>query len=276
MKPARDVTRLVEIMQALRAPDTGCPWDIEQTFGSIVPYTIEEVYEVVDAIDRGDMENLEEELGDLLLQVVYHAQIADELKHFSFPDVVETITKKMIRRHPHVFGDETARSAGMAKGTWERIKSEEKAERTLRKRAKGIAPIRQSDSMLNDVPSAMPPMMEAVKLQAKASKVGFGWNDPRAVLSKVREELNEYEQELDSGNTKRLQEELGDILFAVTNLARHADIDPDRALKGTNAKFRNRFRYIEDNIASHACTMMDASLEQLESLWSEAKTAENQ
>lgn len=273
MKPARDVSRLVEIMAALRTPVTGCPWDLEQDFRSITPYTIEEVYEVVDAIERGDMENLREELGDLLLQVVYHAQMAHEQGAFDFADVVETVTTKMIRRHPHVFGDEKARSAGMAKGMWERIKAEEKAERATRRTQMGLPPLGENNSLLDDVPAAMPPLLEAVKLQQKASKVGFDWNDPRAVISKIREELDEVEVELETGDRARLEDELGDVLFALANLARHLEIDPESAVRGTNSKFRKRFGYIERHIGNHGKTMQDADLETLEALWVEAKKA---
>ena len=271
MKPSRDVSRLVEIMSALRTPVTGCPWDLEQDFRSIIPYTVEEVYEVVDAIERNDMENLREELGDLLLQVIYHAQMASEEDAFDFGDVVETVTTKMIRRHPHVFGDEKARTAGMAKGAWERIKAEEKAERAARRQEMGLAPAPEKTSLLDDVPAAMSPLLEAVKLQQKASKVGFDWNNPKAVIAKIKEELDEVEAELDNGGAERIQDELGDVLFALVNIGRHLNIDPESAVRGTNQKFRKRFRYIEENIGKANETMETASLDQLEALWVEAK-----
>ncbi len=274
MKPSRDPARLVEIMQALRTPGTGCPWDLEQDFRSITPYTIEEVYEVVDAIERNDMENLREELGDLLLQVVYHAQMAAEDGAFDFADVVETVTTKMIRRHPHVFGDEKARSAGMAKGAWERIKAVEKSERAERRAAMGLAPEREKTSLLDDVPAAMPPMLEAVKLQQKASKVGFDWNDPKAVIAKVREELDEFEHELEAGDRDAMERELGDILFALGNLGRHLDIDPESALRRTNHKFRKRFLFMENNVENIGETMTSATLDQMEELWCAAKESE--
>ena len=197
MKPSRNISRLIEIMAALRTPETGCPWDLEQNFQSIAPYTIEEAYEVADAIERNDMEDLRLELGDLLLQSVYHARMAEESGQFDFGDVVEGVTEKMIRRHPHVFGDELARSAGMAKGTWERIKAEEKRLKLERKKARGQAPSAVAASLLDDVPGSLPPLMVAVKLQNQASKVGFDWNDPKAVIAKMREELDEVEQEID-------------------------------------------------------------------------------
>ena len=272
MQPSRDVSRLVEIMTALRTPVTGCPWDLEQNFRSITPYTIEEVYEVVDAIERGDMDDLREELGDLLLQVIYHSQMASEESAFDFGDVVESVTKKMIRRHPHVFGDEKARNAGMAKGAWEQIKAEEKAERTVKRAEMGLAPKGEKQSLLDDVPPTMPAIIEAVKLQHKASKVGFDWNDPKAVLSKIREELDEMEAEIDRNDTSAIEDELGDVLFALANLGRHLEIDPESALRGTNSKFRKRFGYIERNIGSMGKTMESADLYTLENLWQEAKS----
>ena len=193
-------------------------------------------YEVVDAIERNDMENLREELGDLLLQVIYHAQMASEEDAFDFGDVVETVTTKMIRRHPHVFGDEKARTAGMAKGAWERIKAEEKAERAARQQEMGLAPAPEKTSLLNDVPAAMPPLLEAVKLQQKASKVGFDWNDPKAVIAKIKEELDEVEAELDNGETERIQDELGDVLFALANLGRHLNIDSGKLSSWNKSK----------------------------------------
>lgn len=279
MEPSRNVSRLVEILAALRTPVTGCPWDLEQNFRSITPYTIEEVYEVVDAIERNDMENLREELGDLLLQVVYHAQMADEEKAFDFGDVVETVTRKMIRRHPHVFGDEEARSAGMAKGAWERIKAQEKAERAELRKKMGLPPQGEKTSLLDDVPPAMPPVLEAVKLQQKASKVGFDWNDPKAVLSKIREELDEFEEELDrvreagtESAKDRLEDELGDILFALANLGRHLDIDPEGAVRRTNSKFRKRFSHIENRLKEQEKPIETTGLDEMESLWVEAKS----
>ena len=273
MKPSRDVSRLVEIMAALRTPVTGCPWDLEQSFRTITPYTIEEVYEVVDAIERHDMENLQEELGDLLLQVIYHAQMAHEEDAFDFGDVVQTVTTKMIRRHPHVFGDEEARSAGMAKGAWDRIKAIEKQERAQRRRDMGLDPETDKDSLLDDVPVATEPMLEGLKLQQKASKVGFDWNNPHSVIAKIREELEEVEGEIQNGTQTDLEDEIGDVLFAAINLARHLDVDPGNALRRCNRKFRNRFAHIEKNIADHGETMQSAELDLMEQLWSEAKSA---
>jgi len=277
MNPSRKIEKLLEIMQALRTPITGCPWDLEQDFKSIAPYTIEEACEVADAIERDDMEDLRLELGDLLLQSVYHAQIASEAGHFDFGDVVEGITTKMIRRHPHVFGtdDVTAEAysaSGMAEGTWERIKAEEKAEIAAARKAKGLPPKNTGNSILDDVPGALPQLAQAVKLQKQASKVGFDWNDKRAVLAKIREELDEFEVEMKSGKKESQQDELGDIFFALANLARHFKIDPDTALRGTNMKFRKRFEYIEQNIEKTGVSLEKASLEVMDALWDEAKS----
>lgn len=277
LTPSRDITRLLEIMKALRTPETGCPWDLVQDFKSIAPYTIEEACEVADAIERDDMEDLRLELGDLLLQSVYHAQMASELGLFDFGDVVEGITQKMIRRHPHVFGtaDVTAAefsASGMAQGTWERIKAEEKAEAAALRASKGLPAKNANTSILDDVPNALPALACALKLQKKASKVGFDWNDPHAVIAKIREELDEFEAELKDENVDKQSDELGDIFFALANLARHQKIDPDSALRSTNQKFRKRFAYIEANIERENETMESASLETMDALWNEAKT----
>ena len=207
MTPSRDIARLIEIMAALRDMEHGCPWDIEQTFDTIAPYTIEEAYEVAEAIAERDMDGLRDELGDLLLQVVYHAEMASEIGAFAFPDVVEAITTKMIRRHPHVFGDEVAQAAGQAKGVWERIKAEEKRDRAAFRGGQPGAP-----GVLDGVPTGLPAVIRAVKLQEKASTVGFDWNDPRAVLAKLREEIDEIEAELKDANPERLADEVGDLL----------------------------------------------------------------
>lgn len=273
---SRDIKRLLEIMKALRTPQTGCPWDLEQDFKSIAPYTIEEACEVADAIERDDMEDLRLELGDLLLQSVYHAQMASELGLFDFGDVVEGITQKMIRRHPHVFGTadvsaEEFSARGMAEGTWELIKAEEKAEAAALRKSKGLPPKNSNVSLLDDVPNSLPALACAVKLQKKASKVGFDWNDPHAVIAKIREELDEFEAELKEENVDKQSDELGDIFFALANLARHQQIDPNSALRRTNQKFRKRFAYIEANIERENETMESASLETMDALWNEAK-----
>lgn len=268
MTPSRDISRLIEIMAALRTPVTGCPWDLEQNFATIAPYTIEEAYEVADAIARGDFDDLREELGDLLLQVVYHARMAEEQNAFAFGDVVEAITRKMIRRHPHVFADKDGNiaSAGV-KSAWERIKSEEKAERAARRPPEETA----HKSLLAGVKAGQPALTRAMELQRKASTVGFDWNDPRAVLSKIREEADEIEAALDNGDADELAAETGDLLFALVNLARHVGADPETALRGTNAKFERRFAYIERTLAVKGRSVEDATLEEMDALWNEAK-----
>ncbi|MCB1499181.1 MAG: nucleoside triphosphate pyrophosphohydrolase [Bauldia sp.] len=271
MKPSRDVSRLVEIMAALRDPETGCPWDVEQTFETIAPYTVEEAHEVAEAIARDDMVDLREELGDLLLQAVYHARLAEERGAFAFPDVVEAITTKMIRRHPHVFGEASAREAGAAKGFWEKIKAEEKAERRAARTEAGIGEP-ERPGVLSGVGRGMPPLMRALKLQTKAATVGFDWNDPMAVLEKLREEIDEVEAELRAGAVaERIRDEVGDLLFAVVNLARHVGADPEQALRTTNAKFERRFAAIEAALAETGRTPAEASLHEMEALWQKAK-----
>jgi nucleoside triphosphate diphosphatase len=268
MTPSRDISRLLEIMAALRTPDGGCPWDLEQNFASIAPYTVEEAYEVVDAIARGDLDDLCDELGDLLLQVVFHARMAEEQNAFAFGDVVEAITAKMIRRHPHVFADSDGKvAASDVKGTWERIKAEEKAARAARRPPEKVA----HKSLLSDVKTGQPALSRAMELQRKASSVGFDWNDPRAVLHKIREEADEIEAALDRGDARELADETGDLLFALVNLARHVGADPDLALRGTNAKFERRFGYIERTLAAQGRSLQDASLEEMDALWDEAK-----
>ena len=272
MTPSRDISRLIEIMAQLRTPVTGCPWDLEQSFATIVPYTIEEAYEVADAIARGDFEDLKDELGDLLLQVVYHARMAEEEKAFAFGDVVEAITKKMIRRHPHVFADKDGniQPAGV-KSAWERIKAEEKAERAARRPQQWAY---EHSSLLASVKAGLPALTRAMELQRKASTVGFDWNDPRAVLNKIREEADEIEAALDRNDVEELAEETGDLLFALVNLARHVRADPEMALRRTNAKFERRFAYIERALAAKGRTLEAATLDEMDALWNEAKAEE--
>ena len=271
MKPSRDVSRLIEIMAALRTPVSGCPWDLEQTFATIAPYTIEEAYEVADAIERGDLHDLCDELGDLLLQVVFHARMAEEASAFDFGSVVEAITSKMIRRHPHVFADEEGKTVDRVQDAWARIKAEEKAAKAARRAAEGLAPVVKG--LLDEVGTGMPGLTRAVKLQEKAGTVGFDWNDPKAVLAKIREELDEIEAEIDapSPSPARQEDELGDVLFAVANLARHLRLDPEKALRGTNEKFRRRFAHIEKRLAEKGLTPAEASLDEMEAIWGEAK-----
>lgn len=274
MTPSRNIQDLLAIMAALRDRKTGCPWDIEQDFASIAPYTVEEAYEVADAIARNDMVDLCDELGDLLLQVVFHAQMAEEAGHFAFADVVEAITRKLIRRHPHVFGDRSAGNPGLVKALWESIKAEERAEKQARKAGAGPGHDAPAASLLDDVPRVMPALTRAVKLQKKAGTVGFDWNDPRAVLAKLREEIAEVEEALDQGDRAHLQEEIGDMLFVIANLARHADIEPEAALGDANVKFCRRFRHIEAGLAARGISLAEASLEEMDALWHEAKGLE--
>jgi ATP diphosphatase len=269
MQPSRDISRLNEIMAALRTPGTGCPWDLEQTFATIAPYTLEEAYEVADAIERGDVANLREELGDLLLQVVFHARMAEEQRRFDFGDVVDAITRKLIRRHPHVFGDARNLSSDEVKALWGRIKADEK-----RERAAGVPAAEAAAGALAGVPLALPALTRALKLQEKAGKVGFDWNDPRAVLAKLREEIDEVEVELDAGDAASVAGEVGDLLFAVANLARHLSVDPEAALRGANAKFERRFAHIESRLGEAGRAPAEATLDEMEALWSEAKQRE--
>lgn len=275
MKPSSDIGDLLAIMARLRTPDGGCPWDLAQDFASIAPYTVEEAYEVADAIERGDFDDLRDELGDLLLQVVFHARMAEEAGHFGFGDVVWAINAKMIRRHPHVFGGADASDAAAVKQRWDEIKEEEKAERAAGRPAGGQA---STAGLLQDIPPTLPALTRAVKLQKRAGTVGFDWNDPQAVLAKIREEVDEFEAELvaSSHDGSRLEDELGDILFAVANLGRHLAIDPEAALRRSNAKFISRFSYIETALAKSGRTLEAASLDEMEALWTEAKRLEFQ
>jgi ATP diphosphatase len=269
MSPARfDITKLLEIMAALRAPGTGCPWDLEQNFSTIAPYTIEEAYEVADAIARGDLHDLRDELGDLLLQVVFHARLAQEQGAFDFADVVHGVTEKLLRRHPHVFGDARGMSREAVEGMWDRIKAAERALKAEDTKGDG------RPSTLAGVPLALPALTRAGKLQAKAGHVGFDWNDPFAVLRKIREESDEIESELAAGKRTAAVAEIGDLLFAVVNLARHLDADPEATLRQTNAKFERRFGAIERALAERGKTPQQATLEEMEQLWTATKAGE--
>jgi MazG family protein len=261
---------LLAVMARLRDKDAGCPWDVAQSYATIAPYTIEEAYEVADAIARDDREALKEELGDLLLQVVYHAQMASEESRFGFADVVDGITRKMVRRHPHVFGD-AKREEFLATDMWGRIKDAEKAERG------GVNP----RSRFGDVPLALPSLTRAVKLQKRAATVGFDWESVSPVLDKAKEELDELraavegrDQTAAGSATKGASEELGDLLFAVANIARHLGVDPEAALRDANAKFVRRFGHVEDALARHGRKAEDATLEEMDRLWDEAKASE--
>jgi ATP diphosphatase len=276
MQPSKDIAHLIEIMARLRTPGGGCPWDLEQDFASIAPYTIEEAYEVADAITRGDLDDLRDELGDLLLQVVFHARMAEEENRFTFGDIVEAITAKMIRRHPHVFADGEASDPAAVKRRWDEIKATEKAERATRRVLSGVPDA--STGVLADVPVGLPALTQAVKLQRRAGAVGFDWNSPGAVLDKIREETDEFAREISAAcpQPDRLEDELGDLLFAVANLARHVSVDPEAALRRANQKFRRRFAYIERALGEQNRPLAGVSLDEMEALWCEAKRLERQ
>jgi ATP diphosphatase len=258
--PTRDIAALLEIMRALRNPETGCPWDIAQDFASIAPYTIEEAYEVAGAIEDQDWTALKDELGDLLLQVVYHARMAQERGLFDFGDVVGAITDKMIRRHPHVFGDGAAIGSAAAQTVaWEDHKKKERAEKL--------------GGVLDDVPRALPALLRALKLQKRLATVGFDWDSAPKVLEKVIEEAHEIVEAQESGAPlEKIEDEIGDLLFVIANLARHLKIDPENALRGTNAKVVRRFEFIEKSLAAEGRTPGAASLDEMEALWQRAKT----
>jgi ATP diphosphatase len=272
MKPSRDIAALIDIMAALRTPGSGCPWDLAQSFATIAPYTIEEAYEVADAIGRGDLGDLREELGDLLLQVVFHARMAQEQGAFDFGDVVEAITDKLLRRHPHVFGDARGLEVEAVNALWERIKAKEKADRKAERAANSKGA--EDTGALAGVPVGLPALTRALKLQDKAGKVGFDWNDPRAVLAKIREEADEIEAALDGPDGDAIAGEVGDLLFAVVNLARHVDADPEAAVRAANRKFERRFAAIERALADLGKSPREATLAEMDALWDAAKTAE--
>jgi len=263
---------LLALMARLRHPQYGCPWDLKQDYASIVKHTLEEAYEVADTIERGDFAHLEGELGDLLFQVVYYSQLAHEEGRFAFAEVVDGITRKLIRRHPHVFptGDlhaplDTPRlSEDQVKARWEAIKAEERAE-------KGVP---EQLSLLDDVPAALPALSRATKLQKRAAQVGFDWPDALPVLDKVREELDEVLQAMAEGDADAIEDELGDLLFATANLARHLKQDPENALRRANRKFERRFRFIEQALRDSARPFEDCTLDELDALWGEAKRQE--
>ncbi|WP_439631085.1 nucleoside triphosphate pyrophosphohydrolase [Shinella sp.] len=273
MEPSREIKRLIEIMAALRQPETGCPWDVVQTFETIKPYTIEEAYEVADAIERNDMDDLCEELGDLLLQVVFHARMAEERGEFDFGSVVEAVTRKMIRRHPHVFARSDADTPEAVKLQWDEIKQAEKRERKERRANRGLPkdPLR---GHLGSVQRTFPALVEALKLQERAAKVGFDWSEPAPILDKIEEEIGELREALRNDDQAAVADELGDLIFALVNIGRHVGADPEMALRGTNTKFRNRFSHIEDSLAANGENLEAATLERMEELWQAAKQIE--
>ena len=260
---ADPLQRLITIMARLRHPDDGCAWDLEQTFATIAPYTVEEAYEVADAIERGDLTELRDELGDLLLQVVFHSRMAEEQGAFDFDDVAKAICDKMVRRHPHVFGQAARRTADDQTTAWEAIKAEERAGKA-----------RPAASLLDDVPMGLPALTRAVKLTRRAARVGFTWTETRHVLAKLHEEVAELEAEVDAGDLARMHDELGDVLFVCANIGRMLDIDPEDALRATNAKFVRRFTHIEQALAADGRTPDQSDLPEMDALWDAAKTAE--
>ena len=263
---------LLHLMARLRDPTHGCPWDLRQDYASIVAHTLEEAYEVADTIERGDFEHLQGELGDLLFQVVYYSQLAREEGRFEFAGVADAITRKLIRRHPHVFPtgdlyapvDTPSLSEAEVKQRWEEIKAAERAEKSVPEQL----------SLLDDVPTALPALSRAAKLQKRAAQVGFDWPDALPVLDKVREELDEVLQAMADGDPQALEDEVGDLLFAAVNLARHLKLDPENALRGANHKFERRFRFIEQALRDMARPIEDCTLEDLDALWGEAKRQE--
>lgn len=252
------IEKLLDVMASLRDAQAGCPWDLQQSFSTVAPYTVEEAYEVADAIERDDMGDLREELGDLLFQVVFHTQMAREAGHFDFDDVVGAISDKMIRRHPHVFGSDSERAAGAQDGSWEQIKQSERSKS-------------EDNSAMAGVAKALPALVRAEKLGKRASRVGFDWPDRQGVRDKIREEIDELEQAVGTREIADIEEEFGDVLFAVVNLARHLDIDPEKALTRANHKFERRFREMEREIAARGKRFKDFNLESLDKRWRAAK-----
>ena len=263
-----NVLDLLNVMRALRDPVNGCPWDMKQNFASIAPYTLEEAYEVVDAIHRDDLANLREELGDLLLQTVYHAQMASELNHFDFDDVVDEICRKMIRRHPHVFGSAEERASGVKPGFWEKTKSEEKNNGSAHVAKDG------GTSRLADVPQALPSLKFSVKLQKAAARVGFDWPEINPVMVKVEEEWTELKQAIADGDQKHIAEEYGDLMFVLANIARHLGIDPEIETRAAANKFKSRFDRMDQRARDQQQDLTDLSLEQMDVLWDAIKVTE--
>lgn len=260
-----NIHRILDIMAALRTPETGCPWDLQQDFASIAPYTIEEAYEVTDAIERGDMDDLKDELGDLLLQVVFHARMAEEAELFTFDDVVDAIADKMTRRHPHVFGSHDADTAEQVKQNWEEIKAAEKT-------AKGKTDA--DDSLLADVPTTLPALTRAVKLQKRAARIGFDWNEAEPIFDKLEEEIGELREAMSRKNAADIEDEYGDVLFVIANLARHLSLDPEAALRKGNAKFTRRFQALERFAKEAKPDISDFTLDEYEVFWQRAKAEE--
>lgn len=267
----KNIEDLLEILERLRNPETGCPWDLKQSFATIIPFTIEEVYEVVDAIERNDKVDLCDELGDLLFQIVFYSQLAKEEGSFTFADVVSSIVTKMIRRHPHVFNHDPARTISEIDANWQNIKKQERLERQQRREAAGLS----DDSpmgLLSTVKTSLPTYQQAIALQERAAEVGFDWQDPMQILKKVEEEKAELIEAMTSQDAQAIEDEFGDLLFTVLNLARRLKIDPRAALSRTNTKFRQRFAFIEKSLNSRGRNLSETALSEMESLWQQAKT----
>ncbi len=261
MTDTASLSRLLDIMARLRDPEGGCPWDVEQTFATIAPYTVEEAYEVADAIERGDLKDLREELGDLLFQVVFHARMAEEQGSFAFDDVVNAVADKLIRRHPHVFAGAGYRTSQEQTVHWEQIKAEER---------KG----KEKHGVLDDVPVGLPALTRAVKLTRRAGRVGFDWPSTDEVIAKLHEELDELREEITAGDREKIRDEMGDLLFVVANLARKLEVEPEDALRAANAKFVRRFHHIEARLAETGRKPEDSDLAEMDGLWNEARRAD--
>lgn len=257
----RPIDRLLQVMARLRDPVNGCAWDVEQTFATIAPYTVEEAYEVADAIERGDLDELKGELGDLLFQVVFHARMAEEQRLWAFDDVVRAVTDKLVRRHPHVFADAGPRTAEQQTVAWEEIKAEERRGR-------------EQHGVLDGVPVGLPALTRAVKLTRRAARVGFDWPSTREVFDKLREEMGELEAEVEAGAADKVREELGDLLFVIANLARKLEVEPEDALRAANAKFTRRFAHIEARLAEDGRTPDQSDLAEMDALWNEVRAAD--
>lgn len=255
------IQRLLDVMARLRDSERGCPWDVEQTFATIAPYTVEEAYEVADAIERNDLKDLKEELGDLLFQVVFHARMAEEAGEFAFDDVVTAVADKLVRRHPHVFADAGYRTSEQQTVAWEQIKAEER---------KG----KEKHGVLDDVPVGLPALTRAVKLTRRAGRVGFDWPTTDEVIAKLHEELDELREEIAGGDRGKIRDEMGDVLFVVANLARKLDVEPEDALRASNAKFVRRFHHIEARLAETGRKPEESDLAEMDGLWNEARLAD--
>ena len=269
---------LLYLMARLRDPENGCPWDIKQSFATILPHTLEEVYEVADAIEKQDYPHLKEELGDLLFQVIFYSQLGKEQQHFDFPQIIDTLVSKLVRRHPHVFpsgelhstANDTPLSDDEINGRWEAIKQQERDEKAKQNGHEAFS----SNSVLADIPLALPAIQRAEKLQKRAARVGFDWPEPEQVLDKIEEEIAELREAMAQGEHHRIEDELGDLMFAMVNLARHVGVKPELAVRSTNAKFERRFQYIESHLQLQERAIEDATLEEMEALWQTAKSLE--